>query len=507
MSTLVAWPVLLPLITGFILLFAAAGGLRLARIMNLVAVLGTTGLALALVGVAADGVHRVYALGNWVPPFGIVLVLDRLSALMVGLTMLLALASLAYAIATKVDERGPHFHVLFQLQLFGLNGAFLTGDVFNLFVFFEVLLLASYGLLLHGGGRLRTKAGLHYVVINLVGSTLFLFAVGALYGVLGSLNLADMANRVAAAPAENHGLIAGAGLLLLVVFGIKAAAFPLYLWLPAAYAQTSAPIAALFAIMTKVGIYAIVRVHGTLFGDEAGALAGLITPWLQFAGWITLGLAALGVMAATHLRAQIAYLVLASVGTLLIGFGLATPAASAGSLYYLIHSTLLAAAFFLLADLIVRARGEDGDRLEPGAAMPGGVLLGALFLMLAMALAGMPPLSGFFGKLLILHAALDDPHMAIHYAVILVSSFVIIVALARSGSTLFYQAQADIPPTGLSPQKAALPAVLGLLLAAPLMVVLAQPITALLEATALQLHDTRGYVDAVLSTAAIGSEP
>ncbi len=507
MSTLVVWPVLLPLIAGFVLLFAAAGGLRLQRIINLVAVLGVTGLALALVGVAADGVHRVYALGNWVPPFGIVLVLDRLSALMVGLTMLLALASLAYAIATGVDERGPHFHVLFQLQLFGLNGAFLTGDVFNLFVFFEVLLLASYGLLLHGGGRLRTKAGLHYVVINLVGSTLFLFAVGALYGVLGSLNLADMANRVAAAPAENHGLIAGAGLLLLVVFGIKAAAFPLYLWLPAAYAQTSAPVAALFAIMTKVGIYAIVRVHGTLFGDEAGALAGLVTPWLQFAGWITLGLAALGVMAAAQLRVQIAYLVLASVGTLLIGFGLATPAASAGSLYYLIHSTLLAAAFFLLADLIIRARGEDGDRLEPGAAMPGGVLLGALFLMLAIALAGMPPLSGFFGKLLILHAALNDPRMAIHYAVILVSSFVIIVALARSGSTLFYRSHANAPSTGLPLQKAALPAVLGLLLAAPLMVVLAQPLTALLEATALQLHDTRGYVDAVLSTAAIGNEP
>jgi len=507
MTHLVAWPVLLPLITGFVLLFASAGGLRLQRIINLIAVLGVTGLALALVGVAADDVRRVYALGNWVPPFGIVLVLDRLSALMVGLTMLLALGSLTYAIATGVDERGPHFHVLFQLQLFGLNGAFLTGDVFNLFVFFEVLLLASYGLLLHGGGRLRTKAGLHYVVINLVGSTLFLFAVGALYGVLGSLNLADMTNRVAEAPPENYGLIAGAGLLLLVVFGIKAAAFPLYLWLPASYAQTSAPVAALFAIMTKVGIYAIVRVHGTLFGPEAGPLAGLVTPWLQLAGWITLGLAALGVMAAAALRVQIAYLVLASIGTLMIGFSLATPAATAGSLYYLIHSTLLAAAFFLLADMIARARGEDGDRLEPGAPMPHAVLLGALFFLNAIAIAGMPPLSGFFGKLLILHAALDHPHMAIHYAVILVSSFVIIVALARSGSTLFYRSHADAPASGLPLQKAALPAVLGLMLAAPLMVVLAQPLTALLEATALQLHDTHGYVDAVLSTTVIGSQP
>ena len=248
------------------------------------------------------------------------------------------------------------------------------------------------------------------------------------------------------------------------------------------------------------------RVHGTLFGDEAGALAGLVIPWLQVAGWITLGLAALGVMAASALRVQIAYLVLASIGTLMIGFSLATPAATAGSLYYLIHSTLLAAAFFLLADMIVRARGEDADRLEPGAAMPNGVLLGSLFFLLALALAGMPPMSGFFGKLLILHAALDDPRMAIHYAVILVSSFVIIVALARSGSTLFYRSHAEAPSTGLPLQKAALPALLGLMLAAPLMVVLAQPLTALLEATAQQLHDTRGYVDAVLSVAAVGSE-
>ncbi|MDM7322083.1 MAG: monovalent cation/H+ antiporter subunit D [Gammaproteobacteria bacterium] len=507
MSTLAAWPVLLPLITAIILLFVAKGDLRLARIINLLSVLGVTALALVLIGVASDDVHRVYALGNWVPPFGIVLVLDRLSALMVGLTMLLALASLGYAIATDVDTHGPHFHVLFQFQLFGLNGAFLTGDVFNLFVFFEVLLLASYGLLLHGGGRLRTKAGLHYVVINLVGSTLFLFAVGAMYGVLGSLNLADMAQRVAASPAENHSLIAAASLLLLVVFGIKAAAFPLYLWLPAAYAETSAPIAALFAIMTKVGLYAIVRVHGTLFGSEAGELAGLITPWLAVAGWITLGLAALGVLAATRLQVQIAYLVLASIGTLLIGFGLATPQAYVGALYYLIHSTLLAAAFFLLADLIVRARGEDGDRLEPGAAMPNGVLLGALFFGLAIALAGIPPLSGFFGKLLILHAALYDPRMAIHYALILLSSFVIIVALAKSGSTLFYQTQAEAPSTGLPPQKAALPAVLGLLLAAPLMVVFARPLTTWLEATALQLHDTRGYVNAVLTTPAVQNTP
>ncbi len=507
MTQLPAWPILLPLIAGIALLFARRAGPCIERGISLLAVLLTALLALGLIGLAADDVRRVYALGNWVPPFGIVLVLDRLSALMLGLTGLLALASLGYAIATGLDRRGPYFHVLFQLQLFGLNGAFLTGDVFNLFVFFEVLLLASYGLLLHGGGRLRTKAGLHYVVINLAGSTLFLFAVGALYGVLGSLNLADMARRIALAPPQDLGLIAGAGLLLWVVFALKAAAFPLYLWMPAAYAQTSAPIAALFAIMTKVGLYAMVRVHGTLFGEGAGALAGLVIPWMQIAGWVTLGLAALGVMAAVELRVQVAYLVLASVGTLLIGFGLATPAATSGALYYLIHTTLLSAAFFLLADMIARARGEEKDRLEPGAPMQNPTLLGLLFLALAMTLAGMPPFSGFFGKLMILHAALDDPHMAMHYAVILVTSFIIIVALAQSGSTLFYRSRTDLPSSGLPMERAALPAVLGLMLAAPLMVVFAKPLTALLDATAIQLHDTQGYVQAVLATPAVGGRP
>lgn len=505
MSVLAIWPILLPLIAGIVLLWVSKENLRLARKISLVAVLAGTLLALTLLGMSSDGVHRIYALGNWVPPFGIVLVLDRLSALMVGLTMLLALASLSYAIATDVDRQGPYFHVLFQLQLFGLQGAFLTGDVFNLFVFFEVLLLASYGLLLHGGGRLRTKAGLHYVVINLVGSTLFLFAVGALYGVLGSLNLADMALRIQTAPAEHHALIASAGLLLLVVFGLKAAAFPLYLWLPAAYTTTSAPVAALFAIMTKVGLYAIVRVHGTLFGPEAGALAGLITPWLTFAGWMTLGLAAFGVLAARQLRTQIAYLVLASIGTLLIGFGLTSLQATVGALYYLIHSTLLAAAFFLLADVLVQARGEAQDRLEPGATMDHHLLLGGLFFLLAIALAGMPPLSGFFGKLMILHAALEDAHLSIHFAVILTASLVIIIALARSGSILFYQSQNAASCLQGSLSKGGLGAVMALALTAPLMVILAKPLTHWLEATALQLLHTQGYIDAVLATQAISS--
>jgi len=497
-------PVLIPLVAGFLMLFARAGGLPLQRAINLLITVTLVAISVGLLMHAADGSYGVYTLGNWAAPFGIVLVLDRLSAMMVLLTMLLALGALWYAISTDIDRKGAHFHVLFQFQLLGLNGAFMTGDVFNLFVFFEILLIASYGLLLHGGGRERTKAGLHYVVINLIGSTLFLFAVGALYGALGTLNIADMAAKVAVAPEERHGLIAAAGLLLLIVFGVKAAMFPLYLWLPAAYSQTSAPVAAFFAIMTKVGIYAIIRVHGTVFGEAQNALTSLAAPWLLITGIVTMVLAALGVLAARNMRVQIAYLVLASIGTLLIALGLNSREALSGALYYLIHSTVVAAGLFLLADLIARGRGRVGDRFHPGPPMPGAILLGSVMFFAAVAVAGMPPLSGFIGKTMILHAALESPLTAVVYAVLLGGGFMIIVALARSGSMLFYRTIDSQEMEGDPINKRALVAVLGLLAISPLMVLFAHPVGQFTEAMATQLFETAGYINAVLTTPTVG---
>lgn len=508
MSHLTAWPVFLPLIVGFLLLFARLGGLRLQRSLNLLAVLGLIFLSLELLRVSASGVHQVYLLGNWIAPYGIVLVLDQLSALMVLITSILALGALWYAIATDTDQKGAHFHVLFQLQLFGLNGAFLTGDVFNLFVFFEVLLLASYGLLLHGNGRLRTKAGLHYVVINLIGSTLFLFAVGALYGALGTLNIADMAAKVAQAPAEDMGLIAAAGLLLLVVFGVKAAMFPLYLWLPAAYANTSAPVAALFAIMTKVGIYAIIRVHGTVFGEQAGDLAFFHLPWVLGLGLITLALAALGVMASRGLREQVAYLVLASVATLLIGLGLNSPQALSATLYYLIHSTLIAGGMFLLADVIARGRGTLEDRFNSAPIMPNAILIGSTFMFGAIAMTGMPPLSGFFGKVLILASALNQAWFALILTVVLLAGLVMIISMARAGSLLFYRTQSVAVLPGEPLNRSAYVAIAGLFMFSPILVLFANPITAFTDMAALQQFDSATYIEAVLSTAAVtGANP
>ncbi|MDO9465704.1 MAG: monovalent cation/H+ antiporter subunit D [Thiobacillus sp.] len=511
-------PVVLPLIAGIVLIVLRNAPLAVQRGVSLVATLALVPLAILLTQTASDGTQLVYALGNWVAPYGIVLVVDRLAAWMLLTTSLLAVFALLYAMRAPspqpspqageganagptptYDTQGRHFHVLFQLQLFGLNGAFLTGDLFNLFVFFEILLLASYGLLLHGGGRQRVKAGLHYVVINLVGSTLFLFAVGTLYGVTGTLNMADLAVKLAATPEENAALVQSAGLLLFGVFALKAALLPLYLWLPAAYAHTSAPVAALFAIMTKVGAYSILRVYTLMFGDAAGPVTGLLDAWLAPLALVTLAIGTLGVVASTALRQQAAYLVVASIGSLLLAFGLGSAGAIAAGLYYLPHTTFACAALFLLADTLSRARGPLADCFESGPAMPGARVLGGLFFVVAIAITGLPPLSGFLGKFMLLQAALDSPLLPWVWGVVLVTGLVSVIALARSGSLLFYRTHTSHDPAAQTPPTlAALAPVAGLLLLTVGMVIWAGPLSDYAGATALQLLQPQLYMDAVL---------
>lgn len=298
---LIVLPVVLPLVAGILLLYQRQGLVHYKRAVSVIATLLLLLVSIALVRQAASGEITYYALGDWQPPFGVVLVLDRLSALMVLLTSLLAVGAVVFACGGD-DEKGSNFHGLFQWQLLGINGAFLTGDLFNLFVFFEVLLLASYALLLHGGGKARIQASVHYVVLNLAGSSLFLIAVGILYGATGTLNMADMGYKLASLPAEREGLVTAGALMLLVVFGLKAAILPLYFWLPRAYAAAPAPVAALFAIMTKVGIYAILRVYSLIFGEQAGGLVALEQPWVWWLALATLAAAGVGVMAARDLR-------------------------------------------------------------------------------------------------------------------------------------------------------------------------------------------------------------
>ncbi len=429
-------PIVLPAILAPFIMMVLRYHLDLQRIFSVAGVVALLGIALTITTQAAGGDIQVYELGDWPAPFGIVLVLDRLSAMMVLLTALLAAPIVLYAIASGWDDRGKHFHALFHFQLMGVCGAFLTGDAFNLFVFFEVLLIASYGLMTHGGGAVRLKAGVQYVAYNLLGSTLFLFALGTLYAVTGTLNMADMAVRVAELPAEDTALLRVGAVLLLLVFCIKAAVLPLHFWLPASYANAPLPVAALFAIMTKVGAYSILRMYTLGFGPDVQATQGLVGAWLQPAALVTLAVGTIGILGAQHIARMVAFCAIASMGTLLVAISLFTETATAAALYYIYHSTLATALLFLVADLVVERRG---GAIAPTAPMPQGGLISALFFVGAIALAGMPPLSGFVGKLLVLGAARDAPDATAIWAVILIGSFVTIVGLARAGSLIFWK--------------------------------------------------------------------
>ncbi len=501
MNHLPVLPIVLPMFVGALLLLLARADMSLKRGLSVVATLAQIPIAWVLMGQAGDAV-QVYASGNWVAPFGIVLVVDRLAALLLMLTAVLASASVIYA--TRGDDSlGRNFHSLFQFQLMGINGAFLTGDLFNLFVFFEILLIASYALLLHGAGSGRVRAGLHYVLLNLFGSALFLIAVGTLYGLTGTLNMADMALKVAEAPEADMPILGAAGMLLLIVFGLKSAMVPLYFWLPRAYSAATPAVAALFAIMTKVGLYSILRVYPLVFGDEAGALAHMASDWLWPVGLITIALGAVGALAASTLNGLVAYLVVLSVGILLAGITLGSHDAMVGSLYYLIHSTLISGALFLFSGILARTRGPRFSvRLIAGPQLPGGALLGGLFFIAAISIVGMPPLSGFIGKVLILGSAGTGVQAAWLYTLVLLSGLIVLVALSRAGSTLFWRND-GVPAAGepLDPLRTL--AAGALLACSPAMVVLAAPLLDYLDATVSQLLNHAGYIDAVLSVQAV----
>ena len=503
MSHWLVVPVILPALVAGVIVLALRFDILLQRIASLASATACLAVATGLFVQAAGGGVRVYEVGNWPAPFGIVFVLDRLSALMVVLTGIVAVFVLLYAIGGW-DRRGRHFHALFQFQLMGLNGAFLTGDLFNLFVWFEVLLLASYGLMLHGSGAERLKAGTHYVIVNLTGSTLFLVAVGLVYGVTGTLNMADLAVKIPHVPPADQALLQTGGVLLLLVFGIKAALVPLHFWLPATYSATSPPVAALFAIMTKVGGYAIIRLYTLAFGGNAGDAAWLAGPWLLPLALLTIVIGMVGALAARSLRWLVAFAVIGSMGTLLVAVAVFDERAMAGALYYLIHSTLVAACLFLLAELVAERRGQHGDSLtlEPMPAQ--GDLMSGLFFLAAIAMAGLPPLSGFIGKLLILDGVRDSDAAGLVWATILITSLLLIVAFARAGSLVFWKSRAVEPSretTELAERNwPALPIVVvcALLATTALLTVFAGPAMTYLDAAAGQLFDPTDYITTVL---------
>ncbi|HNR22811.1 MAG TPA: monovalent cation/H+ antiporter subunit D [Steroidobacteraceae bacterium] len=484
----------------------------------------------------------VYAIGAWQPPFGIVLVIDRLTGMMLTLTAVVGLAAFVNSLAYW-DRVGPHFHTLFQLLLMGVNGAFLTGDLFNLFVFFEILLAASYGLLLHGSSTQRVKVSLHYIIVNLVGSLLFLIGVSLVYGVTGSLNIAELPAATSQLAGKERALFDAATSILAVAFLIKAGAWPLNFWLPGTYAAAAAPVAAVFGILTKVGVYVLLRV-GSL-GAGADVLAAIEGPamlrpelfrgGMYYLGILTMGYGIFGMLAAQHLARLVAFSAIVSSGLLLTVIGLDIPALMAPALFYLIGSVLATAAFFMLAGMTERAWRSPAQGSSPQAAtpepevpphyVPFGVrrtpalhsqddevgvaipaamaFMGIMFAFCVLLVTGSPPLSGFVAKFALLSAAFhaaDDAALAgplwVLAGVTLATGLASLVALTRIGMRLFWSVTGRNTPR-LRVLEAGPVAVLVVLCI--MLTVAAGPVMAFLDEAAASLRAPQIYIETVLA--------
>ncbi|MFI4903836.1 MAG: monovalent cation/H+ antiporter subunit D [Burkholderiales bacterium] len=550
MPHLVIAPVALPLATAVLLLLMRESNRRAKAVLDTVACVLGLGIAVALAawtgGHGASSALGVYLPSNWRAPFGIVLAVDRLAAMMLVLAALLALAAVLFAIP-RWHQAGVHFHALVQLQLMGVNGAFLTADLFNLFVFFEVMLAASYGLLLHGSGRARVGAGLKYITVNLVASSLFLIGVAVVYGTVGTLNYADIAQKIVQVPAGDRGLLHAGIAILGIAFLAKAAMWPLNFWLVPAYRAASPPAAALFVILTKVGVYVVLRLWTLLVAADPAAMIGQGSEALFAGGVVTLAFGAIGMLAARGLRALAGYAVIMSSGTLIAAAGLGIAPLIGGALYYLAGSTLGASALFLLAELTERTREFEAappardtadarqsfyldlrDEREPGAfddtrdapligqPIPAATaFLGMTFVLVALLIAGLPPLSGFLAKFAMIGALLAGSSRdlaaagtsvatahALFVALLVLSGFATLIAMSRAGIRWFWA------PRGCpAPHLRVIECVpVAMFLAAfAVLAIRAGPVFDYTRAAAAGIVDPARYVDAVMSATPVAA--
>lgn len=494
MSILLLLPILIPLLTAILALLFH----RRRRVQRVLGVAGAAALLIAAL-LLLDTVRRegilVGQFGDWPAPYGITFVADLLSAIMVVLAGLMGLAVAIYSLVT-IDVRRELFgyYALYHILLMGVCGAFLTGDLFNLYVWFEVLLIASFVLLALGGERPQLEGAIKYVTLNLISSAFFLAAVGILYGEAGTLNMADLARRLPLLP--NAGLVTTLAMLFLVAFGIKAGAFPLFFWLPASYHTPPVAVSALFAgLLTKVGVYALIRVFTLIFVQDVGYTHTII---LAIAG-LTMIVGVLGAVAQNEFRRILSFHIVSQIGYMLLGLGLLTPLGLAGSIFYVMHHIIVKTNLFLVSGLAQRLGGSY-DLKQAGGLYARRPLLAALFLLSALSLAGIPPLSGFFAKLVLLRAGLESAEYLI-VAVSLVVSLLTLFSMTKIWTEVFWKPapRPDLPP---EPDRAGTRLMLLPVAALTTLTVLiglaAEPVFGLATAAADQLLNPAGYLEIVL---------
>ncbi len=492
---LLFWPLVIPFATAVATILAW----RSRRLQQTLSLAGTLALVasggIILARVIATGPFAEQA-GGWPAPFGITLVADGLSATMVVLAGVVALATVVFGLGdvSEAEERLGH-HPLTHAMLAGVSGAFLTGDIFNMYVWFEVMLIATFGLLVVGGGRAGLDGATKYVGLNLIGTVAFIAGVGLLYGTAGALNMADLHGRLAGRGGEAAVLASAA--FLLFAFGAKAALFPVFFWLPASYHTPSFPTSALFAaLLTKVGVYALLRVF-TLVYDIDG---GILRPLLVWVALLSMATGALGALVMPSIRRVLGFTIISSIGTMVLGIAVGTPLAIAAVVLYLVQDVLVKAGLFLGAGAVARLTGSETLAATGGIwrASPGTALL---LLMPLLALAGMPPLSGFWPKLMLVNAFLgeSDGWLA---AAVLATGFLTLMAVARIWAAAVWaphpageQAVAErLPAAMLVPLLALVAAIVGL-------GVVAAPFVDGAGAIAAGILDPTAYIVAVLEPA------
>ncbi|QIR68999.1 Na+/H+ antiporter subunit D [Kocuria sp. KD4] len=367
---------------------------------------------------------QVVHLGDWAAPYGIVMVVDQLSALMLVVSVVVSLAVLIYAVSEGVasgDDEGPIsiFYPTFLLLVAGVSHAFLAGDLFNLYVGFEILLTASYVLLTMGGTAQRIRAGVTYVVVSVISSILFLISLGMIYGATATVNMADLSVKLADLP---QGTQMQLHLMLLIAFGVKAAIFPLSFWLPDSYPTASAPVTAVFAgLLTKVGVYSIIRTETLLFPGTQ------IKDLLMWVALLTMIVGILGALAQIDIKRMLSFTLISHIGYMIFGIALGTQAALAAVVYYIAHHIVIQTSLFLVAGLIERRGGSTNvDRLA--GMLKISPLLGVLYMIPALNLGGIPPFSGFLGKVALLEAGVEAGTW-LSYLLVGVSVFVSLLTL------------------------------------------------------------------------------
>jgi multicomponent Na+:H+ antiporter subunit D len=495
MSSFVVLPILVPLGTAIVCLFTQ----RRRALQRAVSVAGAALLLAVSAGllarVSSEGIQVMRA-GAWPAPFGITLVADLLAAIMVLLTGITGLAVAVYSLGSIDERREAHgYHTLYHVLLMGVCGAFLTGDLFNLYVSFEVMLMASFVLLALGGERAQLEGGVKYVTLNLLSSAVFLAAVGVLYGIAGTLNMADLARAASLGIAPD--LVPVLAVLFLVAFGIKAALFPFFFWLPASYHTPPIAVSAVFAgLLTKVGVYALIRAFTLIFIGDSAFTHGLIL----IAAALTMVTGVLGAAAQMEFRRVLSFHIVSQIGYMVMGLGLLTPLGLAGSVFYLMHHIVVKTNLFLVGGIVRRLGGSDHLK-DLGGLYRSQPFLALVFLVPAFSLAGIPPLSGFWGKMVLVKAGLEAEAWGVT-AVALGVSLLTLYSMTKLWNEAFWkpaptdggagaEATASVPLTLLGP-------VLGLAAVTVAVGLGAGPVFDLASRAAAQLSDPSQYVAAVL---------